>query len=476
MKKRYLALGLIAIITIGLFAGRAVMVRREYVRELEAFRAQDFEGWVSAQRGVASNLDRALGEVLVSPSERQTIALENALQQAYRGQEVFWRVGIPHAVYNAADNWGYRYKYQEMAAYLQYLLARDEVASLTAMERENLTLMRSYTDAFYDGFSALVPSIHYQITDRRGNSLRKYHPWHSIVDNQDMIDELRDLGHKVNLFPEVGASDPGYFAYRKERDQAGRNFEHYGLLHSGEREYSEEERLSRAIEFLKERLHFGDITTPEGVQATESLVAYTDIGLDSAVGGFTVFALKGTDTEWVYNIGVTEIGGHIFQIGTEGKSGYTGANLLHTADILLTKWAEFEGIALEHMRLEERGETVTMVYAPVIDQVIHTDKAIHVTVNLPVFPDISHQPIVINADRYFALYNAPSPGVASLTPEDAVKSLSSSVTPTGDPRLELCGERLVYAIPVEGVNRVNTIYIDAITGEYAWMEYDYSRP
>jgi uncharacterized membrane protein YkoI len=60
-----------------------------------------------------------------------------------------------------------------------------------------------------------------------------------------------------------------------------------------------------------------------------------------------------------------------------------------------------------------------------------------------------------------------------LTEEEALELLSPNLAVAGEPRLEVRGATLVYAIPVTGVDRVRTVYIDAVTGAYQGMDYDH---
>ena len=479
MKKRYLVLGLLALIILGVFTGRVVKAHMDYVRELDEFRARELEIWVVTQRGVASSLDRVVAEVLVSPPERLQSALGDALQQAYRAREANWRTNIPYSLYVANDRWGYRHVYQNIAAYFEYLVGNDTV-HLSVVEQENVKLVRAYADTLYDGFSALMPHIRYQTTTRSGQNTFRYYPWRTLIDNQDMVSILNTLGNEINLLPDVGSNDSGFRVSIAQRDQSWQPFRDYGLVYSGERVYSREEMLAQAIEYV-ETFAVGsvvDFMSPEVRAASgRTSLSYSSGGSSSDIGNHTGFVVQDTETEWVYNISVTEVGGHINYVAVSEKSSNIGSmdDILQMADTLISQWAKFEGVLLELERLDEAGDHITMTYAVMEEGVMHIDKIIQVTVPLPVFPDTSHEAIHIDAGRYFWRYNAPVPGKASLTPEEAVKLLSPTVTATSKPRLELHNERLVYAIPVTGVDRVTRIHIDAITGEYVRMEYDYAR-
>jgi hypothetical protein len=292
-----------------------------------------------------------------------------------------------------------------------------------------------------------------------------------------MINLIVSLGHDVNLLPKVGENDPVYSASKAQRYQQLSRYDDYGLLYSGEKEHSETEMLARAIEFMQ-TFAAGDVVDPwtseQVINTGKTQSVTSSSGYGSSMGGYQGFRLGDSETKWNYDIGVTTVGGHINRIVIQEKSSKIGSreDLLQFAEHIISKWAEFEGVALETFRVDEQGTSIHISYALVVDGIVHVDKLVAATIYL----DNAHHAVSIEAGRYLMRYNAPVAGEPAITPLEALALLTPSLTVIGEPRLELHFETLLYAIPVKGVERVNVIYVDALSGEYVRMEYDYSRP
>lgn len=454
-------------------AGRFAITGFQYIQELERFRAQHFESWIADQRGAAMELDEALAEVLVASLDRLEPSLKVALQKAYRGQEAVWRIGIPHEVYGAADRWNYWEKYQEMAAYLEYLLEGDLTLHLTLPERESLAVMRAYTDAFSEEFAALFPHVRYQVADRRGHNMQRYHPWYRIVRNPEIPSLVEGVGKTINMLPGIGAGDPQYMLSRTGRYQPLPVLDSYGLTHSGERRHSESEMLHTATAFLA-TFAVGDVVDPytgKEVNMAEADTVMASRGHGSSMGSYMGFALKDSATGWTYDIGVTEIGGHIVHINLREKGDIVSPDeLVKMKETFISLWSEFEGVNLSQISFGQNEETLSVSLAPLVDGIVYVDKQIGATVSFY----RSKPGLRIDASRYFALYSIHVPSGDLINPRQAVESLPEYVAVVGHPRLELHHDALFYVIPVQGVDKVDAVHINAHTGGYGGISYNHS--
>lgn len=473
MKKIYKVLIAAAVIGLVLFTGKVVRDHRTYVRELEDFRVRELHEWIITQRGSAYSLDRAVAEILVSyDGDHREAALEDALQRAQRAQENLWGGRAPTpGMLRAVDRGGFRYAYESAAAYLRYLLEGEVDGGLNAVQVQNLELIRSYASLFRNGFDELMSHVQYEETH-----FYRLHRWSRVrQDEAMMVAVLHDMGQQLRLLDGVGADDRDFSAFVDElRSDAG-SYQDYGVGNSDERGYSKEEMLEQAKNFAMTFMRGEpEVATERAVPSTgrTDRVEVSE-GYCSSIGEHATFGLRDSETGWRYDISVTATGGHVFVVKVNESVSEIGSReaTLQLAETLLARWAEFEEVSLEEISRSEREQDVRTVHAVVIDDVIFPEQVVSTGIPL----DGSSSAIEVNADRYFALYGRPEVPDPGITAAEAISLLSPVLVPAGDLRLEFRGDRLLYAIPVTGVDRVYKVYINAVSGRYEWMEYEYRR-
>ena len=482
-RKKIIAMALLLLVA-AVISVRAYVNHMEYVRGLEEFHVHKLQEWVITQRGFAYRLDRAVAEVLAAPdADTLSSALGSAHETAYAAREALWAPIPLQGLRTYIDRWDYSQSYQNMGSYLYYLL--DTGSDLGSVEVSNLELMREHTEAIYGAFDAVLSHIQYEELSASGTAVMRTYPWRRIIDDDSLAHALDSAGLQMRLLRPVGYGDSGYRSYLDSR--RSRWDPSWGLARSGERMYSEEEMLSQARAFVRD-FHNGRVVpaygTPRPPEGDGWIVGSGSY--DSALeSDYLRFALMDQDTQWTYEIDVTEIGGHLFQVelsGTRGTRPNPGpdikavdslSDLKETARALVDHWAKMEGVILEPVQSRESyPKEMHIHYAQVVKGVLVRDSRVEVRAYL----GTDSLGITIDAKALFHMYGW-VPDEPEITPEQAVESLSPHLTATGEPWLETRhGLTVVYAIPVEGVDRVDVVYVNAVTGGYEGMDYQYSRP
>ena len=474
MKKSHKIVIAIALIGLVLLAGKMARDHGAYVRDLEDFRVRELHEWTVQQRGSAYSLDRAVAEILVAyDDDHLEAALEDALQRAHRAQENLWGGRAPTTgMLMAVDRGGFRHAYESASAYLHYLLEREVDGGLNAVEVQNLELIRSYASLFWDGFDELMSHIQYEETN-----FYRLHRWSRVRQDDQMVAVLNNLGQQLRLMDGVGADDRDYRAFIDGLRSDARPYQDYGVGNSGERAYSQEEMLEQAKSFARTIMR-GEPEVATAIERAVPSVGRTDHvvvseGYCSSIGDHATFGLQDSETGWSYDVSVTATGGHVFVVKVNESVSEIGSReaTLELAETLLARWAEFEGVSLEEMLIFDREQGVRMAHAVVIDDVLFPEQVVWTQIPL----DGSHSAIEVNADRYFALYGHPQVPEPGITAAEAISLLSPALAPAGEVRLEFRGNRLLYGIPVTGVDRVYKVYVNAVSGQYERMEYEYRR-
>lgn len=147
---------------------------------------------------------------------------------------------------------------------------------------------------------------------------------------------------------------------------------------------------------------------------------------------------------------------------------------MEAGDYLAARWAEFEKTALERSETHQNGKEARLVYAVIENGALVTDR----TLMAGVYPGEDSYGIRLDAETYFTLYHSTVEYSPQITPQEALELLSPLLSAAGEPGLvaRQGGAALVYVIPVTGVKWVDKVYINAVTGRYEGMEYDYGRP
>jgi hypothetical protein len=483
--RKHIAIVVLVCAVAVIVAGRAALNFRDYVRDLEGFHQREMQDWVVAQRGAAYRLDMAVAEALVA-NDAQTLAkaLTEASEAAYKGREAIWRTSLVSGVNAAVDRWGFRSAYESAGSYLYYLSSKDNRFPLAEVEVQNLELIRTYAEAFFTGFSEVLTHIVYEEEISPGMMAWKYRPWQKIIHDDTMVAKIDDFGSDYNLLPPIGDRDASYRAFLDARRVGVPDLQH-GLAYSGEPIFDEEALAERTERFLK-AIGAGDLSNAE---APDPVTGRTDVtegggraingfGEDRYIGEYLVYGVKDREAETTYEVEITHIGAHISRLEVrQWQSGGSMDEAIATGQDVLTQWAAYEGVTLEltQTHLPVGDNYVYFVYAVVIEDVVANDQLITLEISLDSGQSLR---ISLDAFKYFTRYNYPHNYSPELTGEEAVAALSPQLTAAGVPRMEIQRgtNTLVYAIPVKGVKWVDRVYINAVTGAYEGMEYDYTRP
>ena len=480
MKKKHVVTIIIICGLIAFFTGRAILNQRDYVSRLEALHQREMHEWVINQRTLAYRLDTNIAEALAAPDEKTLgKALSDAYDTAHEGRELLWRPSLINEVNVALDRWRFRAVYGDTYDYLYYLINKDSNFPLTTVEVKNLEVIRSYSEVFVNGFSEVIPHIQYEEETDSGMKTLKYHPWKEIIKDKGIISKLNDMGSDFNILPLIGDGDKRYREYKDLR-RSESNFE-YGLKHSNEEVFEDEVLIERAEAFLKD-LAIGDLTEPS--PPSEPYTGKTNVGESSGHGGDLVgeyihHTVEDKDTNTIYEMDITNIGSHIAQLQLNQKNSKLSSieEAIELGEELLDKWMDYERVSVELIQnqWDKSRHEVYFVYAVVEEDVIVNNKTVTLAVALGENKNLG---INMDAFKYFDTYSYPLNYTPELTPEEAITLLSPQLTATKEPSLEIKRGTftLVYNIPVEGVKWVDKVYINAVTGEYEGMEYDYSRP
>jgi len=313
----------------------------------------------------------------------------------------------------------------------------------------------------------------------RGTKTLKYHPWKKIINDEAMIKKIHSLGSKLNLLPYIGDGDAQYRDYIDSRRNVS-SFD-YGLIHSDEEVFDDEALVERGKIFLK-TFATGNLTKP--LASSDPVTGRTDASQSSEpagrfVGEYTHYAVEDKEVHTTYEVDITKVGGHISRFNLSQRNSEISSleEVVNLGKGILEHWKSYEGVNLKLIQTQMASDSkdAHFVYAAVVEDVIVNSKMVILSASMG---NNERLGVTIDAFEYFNLYNYPINHKPQLTKEEAVASLSPQMIPTKEPWLEIKRgtSTLVYAIPVTGVKWVNVVYINAVTGEYEGIEYDYTRP
>ena len=156
-------------------------------------------------------------------------------------------------------------------------------------------------------------------------------------------------------------------------------------------------------------------------------------------------------------VGDKSVGGAVIEADPPDEAG-----LKKAAERWIERWGETR---LVFKGMEEKEGYVRLVYVPERDGGLILQQAVELWFN-----DADGKLLRFDATRYFE-FSKYDLSPAKLTPEEAVAKLGPGAQAAGTPRLQAMREKLVYAIPIRGIERVSHVYINAVTGEEEGIEY-----
>ena len=486
VSKRRVAFALIILVAVLWWTGNRVRDHFSYLAALEEHRTHHFQDWITTQRGKAYQTDRHMAEILTS-ADKDVLnqALARAGDQAYSAREALWR-NAPHMeLSRVLSRWDLHRNYENIASYLHFLAQQDREDLLTAVELQNINLIREYAAVMVRGFNDLWGRVRYTVEDSEGRSTIRYFRWHQIRDDLRIPRIADDMAYELGLLDMVGRSDSAYQNHLAQIRYSPEDREE-GLAHSGQEKLDKEARLQRAEEFLA-TFFVGEVTDEFAIRQdersqfarsveVEGPTVVSGSGQDRAVGEYTFFSLMDSETHWRYEVGVTEVGGQIMRLELRERPSDIGTKeeLMELAQRILDEWATFTGITLTLIEDHQDQDRHThQVWAMTEDGITYVDHSVYLVVRHDARYTTS---LELDASRYFHRYGSQVEDLRpQITPEEAMASLSPNLEATEEPVLQGGGSTLVYRIPVAGVDGVRTIVINAVSGDFMHMEYVFPR-
>ncbi|REE78550.1 hypothetical protein A8990_12624 [Paenibacillus taihuensis] len=162
--------------------------------------------------------------------------------------------------------------------------------------------------------------------------------------------------------------------------------------------------------------------------------------------------------------------GHVIRVtrsGTESGSSPHAMDLqqgIALANEWMKRWSD------DHLTLimnNQSDTSIGLVYIPVREEVPIPQMQV-----VWRFDPRTGELISFDASGYFSDYNKSFPLHPKLTAKQATAALSPNLRATGSPKLEIHEGKLVYEIPVTGVEGVKLIYVNALKGSIERIAYN----
>lgn len=154
--------------------------------------------------------------------------------------------------------------------------------------------------------------------------------------------------------------------------------------------------------------------------------------------------------------------GHVIQVTRSGTTSAASGQAMdkEQAAALANEWMKrWSDERLTLVLKEQLDTSIQLVYVPVREQVpIPQMKVVWR------FDPRTGSLIDFDATSYYRDYNKSFPLHPKLTAEQAVAALGTNLRAAGAPKLEIHEGKLVYTIPVTGVDGVTFAYVNALTG------------
>ncbi len=161
--------------------------------------------------------------------------------------------------------------------------------------------------------------------------------------------------------------------------------------------------------------------------------------------------------------------GHVIRVIRSGTQSETSQAMneqqaITLADGWMKRWSDDR---LTLVTKEQADASIQLVYIPIREQVPISQMKV-----VWRFDPRAGELIGFDASDYFRDYNKSFPLHPKLTAEQAAAALSPNLRAAGSPRLEIHEGKLVYQIPVTGVEGVTLAYVNALTGSTDSIAYN----
>ncbi|ACT01535.1 hypothetical protein [Paenibacillus sp. JDR-2] len=154
--------------------------------------------------------------------------------------------------------------------------------------------------------------------------------------------------------------------------------------------------------------------------------------------------------------------GHVIRVSRSGMQKETSEQTVEMQQTvaLANEWMKrWSDDRLTLVTKEKSDTSIQLVYIPVREQVpIPQMKVVWK------FDVHTGELMKFDASNYFSDYNKTFPLHPKLTAEQAAAAISPNLRATGSPILEIHESKLVYKIPVAGVEGIALVYINSLTG------------
>ncbi|WP_274652691.1 hypothetical protein [Paenibacillus humicola] len=162
--------------------------------------------------------------------------------------------------------------------------------------------------------------------------------------------------------------------------------------------------------------------------------------------------------------------GHIIRVtrsGTQSETSHQTMNeqqAVALADEWMKRWSDDR---LTLVTKEQSDASIQLVYIPVREQIPISQMKV-----VWRFDPRTGELSSFDASDYFNDYNKSFPLHPKLTAEQATVALSPNLRAAGSPKLEIHEGKLVYEIPVTGVEGVTLAYVNALSGSTESIAYN----
>lgn len=237
-----------------------------------------------------------------------------------------------------------------------------------------------------------------------------------------------------------------------------------GTVFAGETTYNATELAAKAKIFMGEAWNTG---------AGKQIVNMVSGGSSPQLGEFMDFKLSDTTGKPTSSyIATLSKSGHVLQVTRDGSISEEGVveqsmdlkQAIAAADTWMARWSD-ERLAI--VAKEIKDTSIYLTYIPVRKQVSIPQMQVVWQFNRRTGALKS-----FDAYSYFYNYNKTFPLHPKLTAEQASEKLSSKVTVSGKPKLEIHNSKLVYAFSVTGIEGVSRVYVNALTGADEGIDYN----
>lgn len=338
--------------------------------------------------------------------------------------------------------------------YLDYLLTKNEL--LNNVERENLKIVRQHLEIIIPTFKKLKEIA------REKNWVKYFHH------DEQVRKIFSDMGVELERLSNVGENDERY--KQSKYSYTG----YYPRDIFKEEKENTEEKLSQLVKKFMGKLWDDDINVTTGGEGFDPIW-----GTYKSFNGFRNGRLLGS-----YEVKISERGGHILSAGSIDDFEFerdfkqeednilgkmTREETINYAKNLIKRWNEE---SLELYNIKEWDQNLIMTFVPKRKNISLLNRKVEIVVN----PTIGKL-IRFNADDYFMYYRKEAPSERKLSEEEVINILGDKVEMTDSPSLEVIrgktgSDVLVYSVTVEGVDKVNKIFINAINGKNEGIVYN----